>query len=56
MEDKYFTYKINNSQFNDDQDYMFKSSHTVAQIVVDMEKEGPENPLQGEGAYFDGSH
>ena len=35
---------------------MFKSSHAVAQIAVDMDQEGPENPLQGEEAYFDGSH
>ena len=28
----------------------------MAQIAVDMDWEGPENPLQSEGAYFDGTH
>ena len=31
-------------------------SCAVAQIVVDMDQEGPEIPLQGKQAYFDGSH
>ena len=30
--------------------------HTMAQIAVNMDQEGPENPLQGEEVYFDGSH
>ena len=28
----------------------------MAQLAVVMDQEGPENPLQGEEAYFDGSH
>ena len=56
MEDRYLIYKINNSQFNDDPDYMFRSSHPMAQISVDMDQERPKNPLPGEKAYFDGYH
>ena len=37
-------------------DCMFKGSHTLAWLAVDMDQEGPENPLQDEEAYFDGSH
>ena len=29
LEDKYLIYKINNSQFNGEPDYMFKSSHPM---------------------------
>ena len=54
--DNYQIYKINNSQFNGGPDYMFKPSHTMAQIVFDINQEGPENPLWSEEAYFDGSH
>ena len=56
MEDKYLIYKINNSQFNDDPYYMVKSSHAVVQMAVEMDQEGPKNPLQGEEPYFDWSH
>ena len=28
----------------------------MAHIAVNMDQGGPENPLQGEEAYFDGSH
>ena len=47
---------MKNSQFNNEQDYMFKTSCTMAHIAVDMDQKGPENPLQSEEAYFDGSH
>ena len=50
MEDKFLIYKIINSQFSNDPDYMFKSSHAVAQIGVDMDEVDPENPSQGEEA------
>ena len=36
--------------------FTFKSSYTMTQIAVDMDQEGPENALQGEEAYFVGSH
>ena len=35
---------------------MFKSSHTIAQLADDMNQEGPESPLQGKEAYFEGYH
>ena len=28
----------------------------MAQIAVEIDQEGPKNPLQGEEAYFDGAH
>ena len=55
-EDKYLIYKINNFHFKDDPDYVFKTSHEIAQILVHMDQEGPDNLLQSEKAYFGGSH
>ena len=52
-EDKYLIYKINNSQFNGEPDYLFKSSAPMAQLVIDMDQDSLEHPLQGEEAYFD---
>ena len=28
----------------------------MAQLAIDMDQNGPEHPLQGEEAYFDGCH
>ena len=55
-EDKYLIYKINNSPFNGQPDYIFKSSAPMAQSVIDMDQDGPEHPLQDEEANFDGHH
>ena len=55
-EDKYLIYKINNSQFNGQPDYIFKSSAPIAQLAIDMDHDGLEHPLQCEDAYFDGCH
>ena len=55
-EDKYLIYKINNSPFNGQPDYVFKSSAPMAQLAIDMEQDGLEHPLQGEEAYFDCCH
>ena len=55
-EDKYLIYKINNSQFNGQPDYIFKSSATMAHLAIDMDQEGLEHPLQNEKACFDGCH
>ena len=52
-EDKYLIYKNNNSQFNRQLDYIFKSS---AQLGIDMDQDGTEHPLQGKEAYFYGCH
>ena len=56
MEEKYLIYKINNSQFNREPDYIFKSSYPMAQVAIDIDQNGPEHPLQYEEAYFDGCH
>ena len=55
-EDKYLIYKINNSQFNGQPDYVFKSSAPMAQLAIDIDQDGPEHPLQGEDVYFHGCH
>ena len=55
-EDKYLIYQINNSQFNGQSNYVFKSSTPMAQLAIDMGQNGPEHPLQSEDAYFDGCH
>ena len=55
-EDKYLIYQINNSQFNGQPNYIFKSSAPMAQLAIDMDQNGPEHPLQGKEAYFDGCH
>ena len=49
---KYLIYKINNSQFNGQPNYVFKSSPPMAQLAIDMYQDGPEHPLQGEEAYL----
>ena len=45
-EDKYLIYQINNSQFNGQPNYVFKSSASMAQLAIDMDQNGPEHPLQ----------
>ena len=55
-EDKYLIYQINNSQFNGQPNYVFKSSRPMAQLAIDMDQNGPEHLLQAEDAYFDGCH
>ena len=55
-EDKYLIYRINNSQFNDQPNYVFKSSAPMAQLAIDMDQNGPEHPLQTEDTYFNGCH
>ena len=47
---------IYNFHFHDDPDNMFKSSLTMAQIIVNMDQEGPENPLQSEETFYDYSY
>ena len=41
MEDKC----LNNSQFKGEPDYVFKISHPMAQVAIDMDQDGPENAL-----------
>ena len=54
--DKYLIYQINNSQFNGQPTYVFKSSVPMAQLAIDMDHNGPEHPLQAEDTYFNGCH
>ena len=56
QEDKYLIYRINNSQFNRQPDYVFKISAPMAQLAIDMDQDGLEHPLQGEEAYFNGCY
>ena len=53
---KYLIYKINNSQFNGQPDYVFKNSAPMAQLAIDTDQDSPEHPLQSEEAYSDGFH
>ena len=55
-EGKDLIYKINNSQFNGQPDYVLKNSAPMAQLAIDMDQDGLEHPLQGEEAYFDGCY
>ena len=55
-EDKYLIYRINYTQFNGQPNYIFKSSAPMAQLAIDMDQNGPEHPLQGKEAYFNGCH
>ena len=52
----YLIYRINSSQFNGQPGYVFKSNASMAQLAIYMYQYGPEHPLQGEEAYFDGCH
>ena len=45
---------IINSQFNDDQDYMFKNIPSMAEAAVEMDQEGSDSPFQGEEEYLIG--
>ena len=54
--DKLHIFKLNNSSMNSDPDYVCKSSTKILQMAIDMDQEGPENVLQNEDAFFDGSH
>ena len=49
MEEKYLIYKTNNSQFNNEPDYMFKIS-TLTQVKVKMDQDGPEKSLARYGS------
>ena len=55
-EDKYVIFRINNSQFNGQPDYIFKSSSPMTQLAIDMDQDGLKHPLQGKEAYCDGCH
>ena len=56
--DPYYIFEIGNKNYSSgtECDYVFKSSHRMAQMAVDMDQAGPENMLQMENAYFDATH
>ena len=41
---------------NNRPDYVMKASSKILQLAIDMDVDGPENPLQLDDAYFDGAH
>ena len=49
-------YYINSKKMNNLPDFVMKSSSKILQIAIDMDIDGPENPLQLEDAYFNSSH
>ena len=54
--DPFHIYHINSKKMNNLPDFVMKSSSKILQLAIDMDIDGPENPLQLEDAYFDGSH
>ena len=41
-------YKINSKNMNEDPDYVFKTSHLMMEIALQMDQNGEENSLQEE--------
>ena len=39
-----------------DPDFVMKSSSKILRLAIDMDVDGPNNPLKSEDAFFDGSH
>ena len=54
--DKFYVYRINNGSLNGGSDYVFKSSREMAQLIIRMDVNGPEDGLQKENAFFDAMH
>ena len=54
--DPFHVYKINSKRLNNRPDFVMKSSSKILKLVVDMDVDGPDNPLKSEDAFFDGSH
>ena len=54
--DKFLIYEINNSDYNEGVDYVFQTTKEMLQLGLDMDIDGPNNPLQLEDCYFDGCH
>lgn len=55
--DPYLIYKINDSSFNDNPDYVFKSSREMGNLALQMDQcNTNSSPLMEEEAYFDGAH
>ena len=54
--DPFHIYRINNKKLNNRPDYVMKSSSKILKLAIDMDVDGPDNPLKFEDAFFDGSH
>ena len=54
--DPFRVYKINSKRLNNKADYVMKSSSKILKLAVEMDVDGPDNPLKAEDAFFDGSH
>ena len=55
--DLYLIYKVNDSAFDNQDDYVFKSSRRMANLAINMDQNAPgNNPLKTEFCYFDGMH
>ena len=54
--DPFHVYKINSKRLNNKPDYVMKSSSKILKLAVEMDVDGPDNPLKAEDAFFDGSH
>ena len=54
--DPFYIYRINNGSMNNSLDYIFKSSREMIKLAMDMDVDGPENPLQLENTYFNATH
>ena len=56
--DPFFIYKINDGTFNNEVSYVFKSSHSAAELTIKMDCDDPENKscLCDELVYCDTMH
>ena len=55
--DPFLIHRVNDNNFNEAPDYVFKSSREMGEIALKMDQYLPEyNALMGEEAYFDGAH
>ena len=54
--DKYYIYQIGNINYGNTVDHIFKSSHKMAEIALQMDVNGKDNILQLKNAYFDATH
>ena len=54
--DPFHVYKIDSKRLNNKPDYVMKSSSKILKLAIDIDVDGPDNPLKSEDAFFDGSH
>ena len=54
--DKFYIYRVHNGMSDGGEDYVFKSSKVAAQMMVDIDCDGPDNCLKGSVVFMDGAH